>query len=606
MSLASSGSKASTNNNTQQKQQQENAASGDILLSTIAQSPTRDPLLCRNVASTMMTTGGGTTSSTMKTAVNRTAMTTTTKPTSTTAPTMRLPLVGDRCVVLFPKGNDFWGDREGAGGWFEATIESIGTDERRLNSTTSMMTVSALFEDGTLEENLSIDEIRLLHNEGGVQYYWDKKHEKGDDPTKVMFSTPAPTSVQVGDLVLGHFQNGLQKYRGRVAAVHTNTASCDIIYDDGDYEKNVSLTSVVLLQRGVDHAAWLVGLTVTCLPCKRHKHLTIATVVRADRFVYLEYRDDNHGNDAYHVVNDKRAYRDVVTVLMQNVRHEVKNNYCYWPVVSADNTSSSKSKKSTTTKRKPASTTKNRVASAVKRFKSPKNAMGDDNSDAMDDGNVPGEDNDSDVMVVDNPVPTKSKKADSKAARKKKGGGAAAVARQEEDNSEVDTSSLSPIQKKVAVKSKISRQTKPAKLRPGTLKEWDDDSDFYEEADDDDSYEETLKTKPSSRNATTTMSRTSKYPRRAAVRQTRATTTTAKKVNKRNNDDDDDVLAVVESVSKLELDPELPQPKRPLKAMDNTQANAYGQHFNTSDSVLAKDLLTFLVDMHGTNCCYHV
>ena len=62
----------------------------------------------------------------------------------------------------------------------------------------------------------------------------------------------------------------------------------------------------------------------------------------------------------------------------------------------------------------------------------------------------------------------------------------------------------------------------------------------------------------------------------------------------------DDVEASAETVWKLHLDPELPEPPRPFKMLDNLLAQNFGKALNSNDAALGADLLTFMGSMHGT------
>ena len=79
-----------------------------------------------------------------------------------------------------------------------------------------------------------------------------------------------PTGVEPGDRVQGFFQNGeggtsTSWFSGRVVDVRgtpEKLAVCDILYDDGDYEKDIPLSSnnVHLIQKGQERPEWLIGL----------------------------------------------------------------------------------------------------------------------------------------------------------------------------------------------------------------------------------------------------------------------------------------------------------------------------------------------------------
>lgn len=177
----------------------------------------------------------------------------------------------------------------------------------------------------------------------GATWIWQTRTP---DRTVTAVRNPNPAKygkLQLGDCVMGFFQAGVEDawYRGRVCAITSSVSSApsspsssprppppssseesslfsaliDIAYDDGDVERNVPLTDVILLQKGREHPQWLQGLTIP-VPHPKRITLTAGVVVMAVPYqpLLVEYTDEE-GNKT----TQKVAYMDAVQALMKSV-----------------------------------------------------------------------------------------------------------------------------------------------------------------------------------------------------------------------------------------------------------------------------------------------
>ena len=121
-------------------------------------------------------------------------------------------------------------------------------------------------------------------------------------------------------------------YRGRICATGTITnyyindgrhavCSCDIAYDDGDYECVVPFGKeypagnyVTLLEKSVDNPAWMVGLTVQ-LPSRKKIPYGVIQHAEKGKPVLIEYTDQTNGRKSL----EKKSYRCVVAAFFQGV-----------------------------------------------------------------------------------------------------------------------------------------------------------------------------------------------------------------------------------------------------------------------------------------------
>jgi hypothetical protein len=131
-----------------------------------------------------------------------------------------------------------------------------------------------------------------------------------------------PTGIQPGDWVQAFFQRGGTSkgwYSGRVARVHRPRARepmCDILYDDGDYETDIPVSSeyVHILKRGRDFPEWLMGLPFEQRKSRNSKHETALTQALTPRGLVEIFFTDHDTNKTR---LQTRPYSDVVASLMQ-------------------------------------------------------------------------------------------------------------------------------------------------------------------------------------------------------------------------------------------------------------------------------------------------
>ena len=164
----------------------------------------------------------------------------------------QVPKVGDRVRVYYEKGRDFWGERKQAAGWSFGTVTEVkkkGIGRTLEIHTDDMEAGKSMNFDWRGEEKIEIVE------------------EKGDlvvvAGTDEIASWPA-THAELGDLVIAPYRHEEHLkgcwFRGRVAQLQKD--SCDIVYDDCEYEVGIPLKLVRIIEKGKDNPRWLETLTV--------------------------------------------------------------------------------------------------------------------------------------------------------------------------------------------------------------------------------------------------------------------------------------------------------------------------------------------------------
>ncbi|KAL7560957.1 hypothetical protein ACA910_022444 [Epithemia clementina (nom. ined.)] len=143
-----------------------------------------------------------------------------------------------------------------------------------------------------------------------------------------------PTGVRAGDWVQVLFQNGQALppnawFTGRVADVRINTLGgypvCDILYDDGDYETNVPVSSrfVHILRRGWDYPDWMIGLSLEHKKGKNSKQ-TCAIIQNVTPRGNVEVLIEDIVRKERRV--ETKSYQDVVNILMTTTVQKVQPN----------------------------------------------------------------------------------------------------------------------------------------------------------------------------------------------------------------------------------------------------------------------------------------
>jgi hypothetical protein len=164
----------------------------------------------------------------------------------------QVPKVDDRFRVYFDECRDFWGERKQAAGWFFGTVTEV-------KKKGSGYTLKIHTDDTEAGETVSMDwrgkdKIELVEEVGDLVVV---------SGTDAIASWPA-THAELGDLVVAPYRHEENLkgcwFRGRVAQLQKG--SCDIAYDDCDYEVGIPLQLVRIIEKGKDNPQWLETLTV--------------------------------------------------------------------------------------------------------------------------------------------------------------------------------------------------------------------------------------------------------------------------------------------------------------------------------------------------------
>ena len=145
-----------------------------------------------------------------------------------------------------------------------------------------------------------------------------------------MFYQRDPTKLEVGDRVQALFQNGQGGtseawYTGRVVHVRTDSSGgpvCDILYDDGEYETGVPISSkfVHILEEGWQCPNWLLELPFERKPGRTRRRETgwINTVAPKGP-VKVAFTNP----DTKQTCLESKAYSTVVHALLESAVHDV-------------------------------------------------------------------------------------------------------------------------------------------------------------------------------------------------------------------------------------------------------------------------------------------
>lgn len=119
------------------------------------------------------------------------------------------------------------------------------------------------------EEDIAEEDIQMLTRDELVDAI-GQEARFGCDALTVIEN---PEELELGDLVYGEFQKGQNVecwtqatkvlFRGRVTLVDPSKKTCDICYDDGDYETSVPYAHVIRIVLNEHKIAWINGISVT-------------------------------------------------------------------------------------------------------------------------------------------------------------------------------------------------------------------------------------------------------------------------------------------------------------------------------------------------------
>jgi hypothetical protein len=163
----------------------------------------------------------------------------------------QVPKVDDRVRIYYEDLRDFWGERKQAAGWFFGTVTE-------LKKKGSGHTLKIHTDDLEAGETLSMEwrgeeKIELLEEVGDLVVV---------SGTDTIASWPA-THAELGDLVVAPYRHEERLkgcwFRGRVAQLRKD--SCDIAYDDGEYEVGIPKKLVRIIEKSRDNPQWLETLT---------------------------------------------------------------------------------------------------------------------------------------------------------------------------------------------------------------------------------------------------------------------------------------------------------------------------------------------------------
>lgn len=139
-----------------------------------------------------------------------------------------------------------------------------------------------------------------------------------------------PNELKVGDLVYGRFQKGLLLedvppdvrvlYRGRVAGVGPIENSCNICYDDGDYEMSVPYAEVVRVMVHRNETDWMNGIQIAS-----HAKSRTTGVVATEAVVSIS---DQRQVRFHYTVGDEKwsakvAYKNALLAIFQHAKEKI-------------------------------------------------------------------------------------------------------------------------------------------------------------------------------------------------------------------------------------------------------------------------------------------
>jgi hypothetical protein len=465
--------------------------------------------------------------------------------------------VGAPCAVHFGLKSDYFGPRKGLEGWFPAKVE-------RVTGSANRPTITAKYTDHAVSKGVPLSDVRWLRRQGS----WDFWTPALDDSTdEVVFADSAPDVLYPGDVVCALFQQGQVNanpdawYRGRVLATRTVRSKdaggewkmADIGYDDDDFERNVPYSgpygssSIMLLERGADNPLWLNGLIVplpsqTWKTCHSGRVQTMESLSASQQSSLTTLLVSVHYELDGERVSELRSYKEVVQSL---VDHELER-MADAPVEGSVDVHSASSKP----------------------LPCPQECLR--------------------KVFVAMAAPLQPNRASGRRRPQAKATSYCSDDEESEDDDDMDDDlGLAAFVEKKTLRGRAPNATAKAKT-------CDDD----DEANGNDKVVRKSGRVKRERAPVSSSSATVPPPRKVS----RPLTAPTKKPLPWS----DDVAAVAESIRNLTLPDPIPPPSLPLRPLDHSSAHHLGQSLNSSDSVSAADLLTFMGSMHGTSMALRV
>lgn len=192
------------------------------------------------------------------------------------------------------------------------------------------------FDDQSTELIPKQDVRILIPSSSTTTWYFASAADSAGGCGDIFGQCPPRQPLEVGDLVQVHFQNGRYcpdaYYVGRVAAInhhHNDIPVVSVAYQDGDYEENIPYPAITVLQKGIEHPQFLLGLTGSCRNGGSSSRRGV--IVRADPYqpVHIQFPGDDKATTSNTIV--QRSYHDVVTALFQAARETLQPTVCQWP-----------------------------------------------------------------------------------------------------------------------------------------------------------------------------------------------------------------------------------------------------------------------------------
>ncbi|GAX27273.1 hypothetical protein FisN_13Lh161 [Fistulifera solaris] len=219
-------------------------------------------------------------------------------------------LIGRRCAVYFELAPCFFREgqdvKSGEGYFLGEVVDRCGKNN-----------LAVRFDDLS-EGEYSHKEVRFVET--------SKKNPNhivlSDEPDKVV-ATLDPVNVVPGDIVQANY-DGSTWYRGRVAFVDTSNGTCDVAYDDGEYQTGVNIRKhIMLISKGADNPTWLAGLPV-CFPntSGQVKKGRVADKVEKKARVVVIYEDKK--TKAF-------SYFSIASAIFLSVRMQPDRTILAWP-----------------------------------------------------------------------------------------------------------------------------------------------------------------------------------------------------------------------------------------------------------------------------------
>ena len=130
----------------------------------------------------------------------------------------------------FKVGDVFEGQYIGGMDWYKATVKAVNAPCSNSSSAIGLITYQVLYDDGDVENE--IEEARMRHLISTLAT---------PNATPLGVSHTLQALYAIGDAVEALYGRGIDWYAASVTAV-TTAGKCNLLYDDGDVEDDVSLT----------------------------------------------------------------------------------------------------------------------------------------------------------------------------------------------------------------------------------------------------------------------------------------------------------------------------------------------------------------------------